>query len=117
MTYEERQALTDKFFEECKKIMLKKGPDYTVNGQAFKDCDETADDIGCSPLAVLWIGFRKHLAAVKNFIKYGKVESEPIDGRLMDAANYLSLMYAKIEYARTHGEQLSSGGSNVGTKK
>ena len=97
MTFEERQAKTDKFFEDCKQILLKKGADYTVDNDAFKDLRAVAEEVEVPPLKLLWIFMRKHLSSVKNYIKKGKVESEPIEERLKDIANYCSLINALIE--------------------
>lgn len=93
MTLEERQKLTDEFFDTCKETLSCKGKDYNPD-EAFKELKETAEDMGVEPVKVLWILVRKHLSAVKAFVQNGKVESEPIKMRLVDVANYMALIYA-----------------------
>ena len=93
MKLSERQNFTEKFFKECSELLSKKGKDYNPDGKAFKDVYETAQEIGMSPEKVLWIHFKKHYTAIKAYIKKGKTESEPIDERLKDLANYCNLMY------------------------
>lgn len=101
MTFEERSRITDRFFEDCKTILNKKGADYTIDNDAFKDLKAIAEEIDTAPIKVMWIFFRKHLSAVKNFIKRGKVESEPIEERLKDLANYCALIHALIQEGKS----------------
>ena len=38
-----------------------------------------------------WVYFRKHIDALANYVRSGKVESEGLVGRINDARNYLAL--------------------------
>lgn len=97
MTFEEREEFTNEFLDKCKEVLSCKGKDYTVNGEAFGDLCETAREIGVTPEQALWVYAKKHLSAIKNYIHKGKVESEPIEMRLVDFANYMALMFALIK--------------------
>ena len=97
LTHEERTARIEKFFEACIELQKTKGKDYTTDGDAYKDLCDEADAMGITPEKVLWISMNKHWKAVRNFCKKGQTESEPIDGRLKDLANYISLMAVLIE--------------------
>jgi hypothetical protein len=44
--------------------------------------------------------FYKHVSAVWRFLKDGKVESEPIDGRLHDVINYSILLLLLVREMR-----------------
>lgn len=88
---------TKKFFEQCLEIQNTKGKDYTTDGDAFKDLNDEAEAMGVTVEQVLWIAMNKHYKAVRKFCKEGRVESEPIETRLMDLANYTSLIYAFIK--------------------
>jgi hypothetical protein len=84
--------------EACDKILATKGHDYT---QGSKDrCAnfyEAAAFLGQSPFQVWSVYFYKHLTAIFSFAKHGRVESEPIEGRIHDAINYLLLAYKMVK--------------------
>lgn len=101
MNLEQREILTDKFIEKMQKILKTKGRDYTIDDDPFKDLREIAQDLDISPMKVMWVFARKHLSAIKNYIKTGRVESEPIEERLIDLANYCALLYALINEENT----------------
>lgn len=96
MNFKRREELTSEFFKKCNEILSSKGRDYTIDDQAFKEVHAIAEEMGTDAVKVLWVYMRKHITAVKTYVKKGQVESEPIDGRLMDLANYCALMYALI---------------------
>ena len=76
-----------------------KGADYTQNAadNRIKNFEDIADDIGLDPLTVWWVYFKKHIDAIKTFVKDRKVKSEPISERFLDARNYLALGRQIIE--------------------
>ena len=82
-------------FKECVAILDTKGNDYTV-GQADKDrlynFRSAAKDAGVSIVQVWYVYFFKHLTSLQRFVKEGRVESEPIEGRINDLINYLALL-------------------------
>ena len=96
LTHEERTARVEAFFKDCIDLQKTKGKDYTTDGDAFKNLKEEADVIGSTPEKVLWISLQKHYKAMTRYCKEGKLESEPIESRLKDLANYISLMYVLI---------------------
>ena len=95
MTTEEFEELFDFLHGEEWALIISKGKDYT---QHDKDClanfKRTAKAIDV-PVKKVWAVFaHKHWDAIMSYIKTGKVESEEINGRLMDLRNYLALGYA-----------------------
>ncbi len=97
MTTEEFEELFDFLQTEEWALITSKGKDYT---QHDKDClanfKRTAKAIDV-PVKKVWAVFaHKHWDAIMSYIKTGKVESEEINGRLMDLRNYLALGYAII---------------------
>lgn len=92
MNIEERNAKLNEFFDECKTILISKGKDYNPTGIAFDDLNEVAKDIGRGPIQVLWVYISKHISAVRTFVRKGDVASEPIRSRLIDIANYCSML-------------------------
>ena len=97
MNLDQQNAIAKEFFQSCETILTKKGKDYTPENVAFKDVDALAEEIGVEPKHVLWIFFRKHFTAVRAWIKKGQVESEPIEERLKDLANYCALLYVLVK--------------------
>lgn len=73
-----------------------KGKDYTTEGDAYKDVMDEAAAMDITPEKVLWMAMNKHWKAVRKYCRVGQVESEPIDTRLMDLANYVSLLAVLI---------------------
>jgi predicted patatin/cPLA2 family phospholipase len=96
LTHEERTKHVEEFFQCCIQLQKTKGKDYTTNGDAFKDLQDEADAMGITPEKVLWIAMNKHYKAVRNYCRLGQTQSEPIETRLMDLANYISLMWVLI---------------------
>jgi hypothetical protein len=72
-----------------------KGNDYT-QGDADRliNFKRIAAELGVSPLLVWWVYFKKHIDAIAAYVKTGKIESEPLYGRFIDAQNYLYLGWA-----------------------
>ena len=88
------------------KIMFEKGLDYTEGSddklRNFKklglDLEERYNFIpkGRGKYIVWEIYYRKHDSSVGSFLKFLKVASEPITGRIHDMRNYLALLAAMI---------------------
>ena len=99
--------LRNKHFAEtvmaCWKIYDHKGNDYT---RGLGDVDRTdnfklaAENNGVTAFQAWGVYFYKHVAAVWRFLKDGKVESEPIEGRVHDVINYSILLLLLIKEAR-----------------
>ena len=88
----------------CNDLLTKKGADYQV-GLSTDDRDKLrvsnfyaeAQSLGLSPFQVLGVYFHKHLRAIDKYLAKGSVESEPIEGRIADAINYLLLLQKLIK--------------------
>lgn len=95
-------------FANCIHMLRAKNADYSQNEQkgdriaAFR---RIARDIDL-PMRKVWAVFaQKHWGAIMRFIKEGRVESEPIDGRIDDLINYSVLLGAIIaDESRQEGE-------------
>lgn len=93
MTRKDFSDLVESTYEECTEIIRAKGVDYTKSSEdALANFKETGKDIGIDPLQVWYIFAQKHWQAIANYVKTGgQSESEPIEGRIHDAINYLLL--------------------------
>jgi len=106
MKYEEFDVLLDKMIAEEKAIGKTKGNEYT-QGDRLDNFKRIAKELGITPKQALWVYLKKHLDSIASYIKADAVSktgapilSEPIEGRIMDARVYLSLLRAIIEEER-----------------
>jgi len=93
----------DTFLKEHEDLIAKsvdllkaKNKDYSTDGDPLAGFKKIANDIGISPFQVWAIFASKHWNALTNFAKDGKVESEPIEGRIIDMINYSVLLHLLI---------------------
>lgn len=100
MNNKDFEALVKEFRTKQDELIIIKGNDYTV-GNAQEDrlwnFKTVGGLLGISPLQCLGVYWLKHVLAICTFIKYGKVESEDIDGRFIDESNYNLLGRALIK--------------------
>lgn len=100
----------DTLLEKCLETLKKKGADYTQGSPDRLHNFRTVGQFLGLPMERVWsVYFYKHLSAIFRFCKEGQVESEPIEGRIMDCIVYL-LLFAKIvaESARSNEPVLGS---------
>ncbi len=99
MTNEVFYKLLDEMTIAEREIMVGKGREYTIGSkdklQNFKD---VARQTGLEPIKVWSVYFLKHIASIQNYVKDGvEASTEPIEGRIMDARNYLALLAGIIK--------------------
>jgi hypothetical protein len=92
-----REQLCDEFYIETKKLRTTKGVEYANN----KDCNHNfkiiGEKLGIDPKIVLWIYASKHFQSIESYLKTGATLTEPIEGRIADAINYLFILNSMIE--------------------
>lgn len=101
MTFQEFDQLLEKMYKEENQIRNTKAVEYT-QGDRLDNFKRLAVELGISPKQVLWVYLKKHLDSIASYIKSDKVLSEPIEGRIMDARVYLSLLRGLIEEERVN---------------
>lgn len=89
----------DELLRQVTEILKTKGADYTLGtGDRLHNFRTVAEFCGMTMQEVWGVYFYKHMSAIFSFIKNGgKVESEPIDGRILDAVTYLLLFYKIVK--------------------
>lgn len=99
MTASERAEYIQNFYNtRCVKIMATKGKEYSLSQEDVNNNFKRLGlELNLSPNKILWIFLKKHLDAILNYINTGKVESEEIEGRIVDAINYLFILGSLIE--------------------
>jgi hypothetical protein len=101
--------------EECDKLLTVKGHDYTQGAAGdegrLKNFYTSGEKLGLPPMQVLGVYMNKHLDAIFTFISKGRVESEPIEGRIEDAVNYLLLLYKLVAHEKRKAERAAATGA------
>jgi hypothetical protein len=87
----------DEVMANCKDILQKKGKDYSQDQNRFSNFERAADDCGISVFQAWLVFFSKHYFSIGRFCKEQIVYSEPIEGRIYDAINYLVILLAMIK--------------------
>jgi len=91
------KLLIDDLHKVRLEVMNIKGKDYTrSNEDRLHNFKSIAKELNLDPLQIWYVYFRKHIDAIAAYIITGKVESESIVGRFIDAHNYLDLGLALI---------------------
>lgn len=93
MTRDDFNKYIATFTEERRKIQMTKGEAYSGKEDALDNFKRNARKNGVSPLVVWNVYFSKHLDAIDSYIRGEYSDTEPIEGRFMDAINYLELGY------------------------
>jgi uncharacterized protein YifE (UPF0438 family) len=80
--------------KEENEIMLGKGKEYTVSDEdKFKNFKSIAERMNTSSEQVAMIYLLKHMDSIRNYTLHGiEASDESIEGRIMDARNYLLLL-------------------------
>lgn len=96
-------AAIDEMLLKCVETLKVKNADYT-EGKAAADptahFKKAAEDSGITVEQAWNVLFGKQLSAIKRYVKEGRVESEPIESRIMDAINYLLLLACIVDEKR-----------------
>lgn len=90
--------MLQKMHKEEVETMVSKGKEYTVSSDdKLENFKAGAKSYGVDPKIILGIFLDKHLASIRNYIKTNReFSTESIEGRIMDARNYLALLRGLI---------------------
>lgn len=91
MTVSEFEKFRAEFDAECATVLFSKMKDYAADADAHRNFNQSAEAAGVSPLTVWAIFLKKHLDAIFTYVREGRVASEPVRQRVLDARNYLDL--------------------------
>jgi hypothetical protein len=92
--------------EKAKQVRDVKGKDYSRKNDRLSNFKIRAEHAGISPMQVWSIYTGKGLDAIDSFVKTGKLESESLDQRFVDAINYL-LLGAALIHEEGHCEMVN----------
>lgn len=99
MTPEEFRVFREKLQAECTQIIIAKGKDYSGEKDVLTNFKRCAERLGMeNDVIKIWaVYFIKHLDAILAYVATGKVASESIRSRIIDAKNYLDFGLAIAE--------------------
>ena len=114
MTTQEFDQELNSVFNGCQEVLVNKGREYqsTKNegSNVFANFERISDSVGINRESVLWVYFSKHRDSIATFIRdlengksVNEIEehlTEPINGRITDAINYLLLLNSMINEKR-----------------
>lgn len=94
MTREEFLSVMDEAYQSIREINATKGRDYAGEADALDNFKRHAASLDLRPEQIWAVYASKHWDAVMTFCRRGQVESEPIEGRLLDVILYSFLLLA-----------------------
>lgn len=101
MEIREFEIMHDCLIKEEKKLLKFKGEEYSGESNTFKNFEDVAERLNMHPIHVLMVYYSKHNDSIFNYTKSFEVLSnEDITGRIMDARNYLAMLFAMIHKYR-----------------
>lgn len=100
-------ALYEEIFHEIRDIRANAQKDYARNSdRPFANFERIAERVGLSRERVWSIYFEKHIDAIHAWIDGADSSREPIEGRILDALNYLLLLWGMAAERRAQeGEE------------
>jgi hypothetical protein len=91
---------------ECFETLSDKGTDYSAGTKdRLYNFRRASEEIGLPMRKILYIYLWKHLSAVTKYCNDGELKSESLKGRIVDAINYLLLLY-KIDCEETSASKI-----------
>ena len=98
-TAESFSKLLDIMEKEERDTLKLKGSDYSDSSgkNRLANFERLAERLDSSPEKILAVYMMKHIDAILTYCKDGNVSSEGIEGRILDARNYLALLRLMVE--------------------
>lgn len=88
------------------------------NDNAFRNFEQTGEDIEISREKALWVFFKKHVDGIKAYINGHTSQRESVHGRIKDARLYLALLDGMItEDERASEPEPGSGAEYLGPER
>ena len=113
MNTQEFEKIINRLFDDCKDVLCSKGREYQSTQKegvnVFANFERGGADLAMNREELLWVYFSKHRDSISTFIKDLRTKdlaeidasvTEPIEGRIVDAINYLLLLYGMVEDRR-----------------
>ena len=106
MTYDQFTAVLNDLLEQIRKTRDAGQAEYAhTTTNVFANFDRVAEQTGMTREQVLMVYLLKHLDGICAYIKGHRSQREPVQGRIIDAIVYLTLLYGMVvasEEAKAH---------------
>ena len=100
MTHQNFDEYQIKLIEKVIGMGATKGKEYSNSESRFANFDRLAAELGLTNIQVAWVYTKKHLDGIVSYCRTKQILSEPIEGRIVDAIVYLTLIAGMIEEER-----------------
>lgn len=101
MTQDELLGLSKHLYDQRWRLMIEKNDSYASNVDCLFNFDEAGRALGKTPEEILAVYFHKQISSILTYCRDPKAYiSEGIESRIMDAANYLDLLYGMVKRGR-----------------
>lgn len=98
MTFEEFNTYQDELLKKVVEMKNTKGKEYANSTSRFANFDRLANRLKQPRLVIALIYFTKHMDAIESYISNSRIYSEEtIQGRILDAITYLTLIGGMIQ--------------------
>jgi hypothetical protein len=98
MTFQQFDEYQEALLKEVVVMKTTKGKEYANSEDRFANFNRLAPRLGISNLAVCLVYLTKHMDAIESYCKNQRVYStESIQGRIVDAITYLTLLGGMIK--------------------
>lgn len=109
MNLKERQARVVQLFSRCTRILAAKANDYATEADAFQNFREIGELAKLTAPTVLFTLLAKHLMSIRKAVIDGtELQVEGLDERIIDAINYLAILYTLVGEHATDAERAGS---------
>jgi len=114
MTRDEFDTFVEEVMTKVLEISNTKGREYAGDRDVLANFKRIAGEMMLPPEVVCWVYLRKHLDAIAYYCRTGKVLSENIEGRILDAIVYLCLLWARVKEQEKEADKCSLKQENSG---
>jgi hypothetical protein len=98
MTFGQFDKYQEDLLAQVVEMKSTKGREYANSESRFANFDRLSARLGMSNLQIALVYFTKHMDAIESYVKKGRTYStETIQGRIVDAITYLTLIGGMIQ--------------------
>ena len=98
MTFDEFDIYQADLLKQVIEMRNTKGKEYANSTSRFANFDRLSERLGLSNTHIAWVYITKHLDSIESYIRTGGAFStESIQGRIVDAITYLTLIGGMIK--------------------
>ena len=105
MDWEHFNNMVDAIWITGKLVLNDKGHSYAHSGNPFANFERLSNILGTDRKKILLVYLFKHIDAITAYINGQYMDTEPVQGRIVDAINYLTILYAMIEEENKENEE------------